>query len=141
MNTAGRSQLSAIFNTDDLGRQTLANLRLLAETGSRIKPVSSAPWRRVTELIGFFHSPAAGAEFAAGFEGGTLAITRILYSKTATKLLTRGIELSAKGSAEGVAMVERAMALAGQTDLNKLVHIETPPPPPPTGMVPLPPKM
>ena len=151
MNELGKSQLTAIFNTDPKGREVLSNLRTLAEVGSRIQPVYGGNWRRVTELLSLSTGVASAVVGGAGrgietagitfgaLEGGGYALNTILYSKRLTSLLTRGIELSAMGSARGAAMVERAIALAMEVDLSKPVKINTPPPPPKEGEVPAPP--
>lgn len=132
LNTVGESQLKAIFNTDMKGREVLENIRVLAETTSRIKPVYSSPWRRVTEFLGlgtglmFGRTGASALEGAATFEAGTSGISAILYNKTATRLLTRGLELSSKGSEEGTALVMRAIGLATKVDLTKPVTVKEP---------------
>lgn len=120
MDRVGNRQLMAIFNTDARSRIVLQNLRMFAETMSRVQPELSrnfGKWIELSKLATAGGAVAtgrgeAGLEFIAGVEGVTGTLAGILYSRQATRALTRAMLLPPNAKAAITANLSRAVALA-----------------------------
>jgi hypothetical protein len=123
MERAGNRQLTAVFNTGPEGRMVLENLRIFAETMSRVQPELARNFGKWIELskivsasgvIAGTGSTEAGAEFIAGVEIVTGTMSAILYNRAATRALTKAMLLPVEAKAAITANLTRAVALAFQ---------------------------
>lgn len=122
MDRVGNRQLTAIFNTDAQGRMALQNLRTFAETMSRVQPEMSrnfGKWVELAKIASVGGGAAAGhaetgLEFVAGVEALTGTMAAILYSRSATRALTKAMLLPPTAKAAITANLTRAVALAFQ---------------------------